>query len=52
MITVTLTQRINYTKFNLRYTEISEVINMIRIGDMPLYDKESGKYISLQRAVL
>lgn len=51
MIKVTLTQRINYTKYNLRYTEISEVINMIRTGDMPLYDKESGKYISLQRAV-
>ena len=51
MIKVTLTQRINYTKFNLRYTEISEVINMIRTGNMPLYDKESGKYISLQRAV-
>ena len=51
MTKVTLTQRINYTKFNLRYADISKVINIIRTGNMVLYDKESGRYILLQQTI-
>ena len=38
----TLTEKINWTKYNLAYPELGDVIQMIRTGDMQLHDNEFG----------
>ena len=40
----TLTEKINWTKYNLAYPELGDVIQMIRTGDMQLHDNEFGDY--------
>lgn len=46
----TLLQRINYTKYNLQYIDFNEVVEVIRNGDLVLYDSEYGKY-TLRQAI-
>lgn len=41
---MTILERINFSKFNLRQTSIQEVLNIIRNGDYQLYDRELGNY--------
>ena len=36
----TLTEKINWTKYNLAYPELGDVIQMIRTGDRHLHDNE------------
>lgn len=40
----TLLQRINYTKYGLQYIDFNEVVEVIRNGDLVLYDSEYGEY--------
>ncbi len=47
---VTLTEKINWTKYNLTYPELGDIIQMIRTGDMQLHDNELGDY-TLQWAI-
>ncbi len=47
---VTLTEKINWTKYNLAYPELGGIIQMIRTGDMQLHDNELGDY-TLQWAI-
>lgn len=46
----TLLQRINYTKYNLQYIDFNEVVEVIRNGDLVLFDSEYGKY-TLKEAI-
>lgn len=46
----TLLQRINYTKYGLQYIDFNEVVEVIRNGDLVLYDSEYGKY-TLRQAI-
>ena len=46
----TLLQRINYTKYNLQYIDFNEVVEVIRNGDLVLYDSEYGEY-KLRQAI-
>lgn len=46
----TLTEKINWTKYNLTYPELNDIIQMIRTGDMQLHDNELGDY-TLQWAI-
>ena len=46
----TLTEKINWTKYNLAYPELGDVIQMIRTGDMQLHDNEFGDY-TLKQAI-
>ena len=39
---VTLTEKINWTKYNLTYPGLDDIIQMIRTGDMQLHDNEFG----------
>lgn len=50
MTNVTLTQRINYTKFNLGYGTVDDVMKIIREGNILMNDYEIGQY-SLKWAV-
>ena len=47
---VTLTQRINYTKFNLGYATVEDVVKIIRDGNIQMNDYEYGQY-TLRQAV-
>ena len=47
---VTLTQRINYTKFNLGYATVDDVVKIIREGNILMNDYEYGQY-TLKQAV-
>ena len=47
---VTLTEKINWTKYNLTYPGLDDIIQMIRTGDMQLHDNEFGDY-TLQQAI-
>ena len=47
---VTLTQRINYTKFNLGYATVEDVVKIIRDGNILMNDYEYGQY-TLRQAV-
>ena len=47
---VTLTQRINYTKFNLGYATVDDVVKIIRNGNILMNDYEYGQY-TLRQAV-
>lgn len=47
---VTLTQRINYTKFNLGYATVEDVVKIIRNGNILMNDYEYGQY-TLRQAV-
>ena len=47
---VTLTEKINWTKSNLTYPGLDDIIQMIRTGDMQLHDNEFGDY-TLQQAI-
>lgn len=47
---VTLTEKINWTKYNLTYPGLGDIIQMIRTGDMQLHDNEFGDY-TLQQAI-
>lgn len=42
--TVTLLDRIRYTRSCLAYPVLENIIQMIRTGNMPLYDREYGNY--------
>lgn len=46
----TLLQRINYTKYGLQYIDFNEVVEVIRNGDLVLYDSEYGEY-TLRQAI-
>ena len=46
----TLLQRINYTKYGLQYIDFNEVVEVIRNGDLVLYDSEYGEYTLRQAA--
>lgn len=50
MTKVTLTQRINYTKFNLGYATVDDVVKIIREGNILTNDYEYGQY-TLRQAV-
>lgn len=50
MTKVTLTQRINYTKFNLGYATVDDVVKIIREGTILMNDYEYGQY-TLEQAV-
>ena len=50
MTKVTLTQRINYTKFNLCYATVDDVVKIIREGNILTNDYEYGQY-TLRQAV-
>ena len=41
---VTLTEKINWTKYNLTYPGLGDIIQMIRTGDMQLHDNEFDGY--------
>ena len=47
---VTFTKRIQYTRHNLTYLSLRNVIQVISTGDMPLYDSEYGNY-TLKQAI-
>lgn len=47
---VTLTQRINYTKFNLGYATVDDVVKIIREGNILMNDYKYGQY-TLKQAV-
>ncbi len=46
----TLTEKINWTKYNLAYPELNDIIQMIRTGNMQLHDNEFGDY-TLKQAI-
>lgn len=46
----TLTEKIYWTKYNLIYPELGDIIQMIRTGNMQLHDNELGDY-TLQWAI-
>lgn len=50
MTKVTLTQRINYTKFNLGYATVDDVVKIIREGNIFMNDYKYGQY-TLKQAV-
>lgn len=50
MTNVTLTQRINYTKFNLGYGTVDDVVKIIREGNILMNDYEIDQY-SLKWAI-
>ena len=41
---VTLTEKINWTKYNLTYPGLGDIIEMIRTGNMQLLDNEFNGY--------
>lgn len=45
---VTLTQRINYTKFNLGYATVGDVVKIIKEGNILINDYRYGQYIIKQ----
>lgn len=45
---VTLTQRINYTKFNLGYATVDDVVKIIKEGNILINDYRYGQYIIKQ----
>ena len=47
---VTLTEKIYWTKYNLAYPELNDIIQMIRTGNMQLHDNKLGDY-TLQWAI-
>lgn len=47
---VTLTEKINWTKYNLTYPGLGDIIQMIRTGDMHLHDNEFDGY-TLKQAI-
>ena len=47
---VTLTEKIYWTKYNLAYFGLGDIIQMIRTGNMQLHDNELGDY-TLQWAI-
>lgn len=47
---ITLSERINHTKYNLVYPTLNDVVQNIRDGNMILHDKEFGRY-SLRQAI-
>lgn len=47
---VTLTEKINWTKYNLIYPGLGDIIEMIRTGDMQLHDNEFDGY-TLKQAI-
>ena len=47
---VTLTEKINWTKYNLTYPGLGDIIQMIRTGDMLLHDNEFDGY-TLKQAI-
>ena len=46
----TFTKKIYWTKYNLTYPELSDVIQAIRTGNIKLHDNEYGRY-TLQQAI-
>lgn len=44
METVTIIQRINFTKSNMAYVSVGQVIDIMRTGDFTLHDNEFGNY--------
>ena len=47
---ITSLERVNYTKSNMAYVTVEEIVNLIRTGNMVLHDNEFGNY-TLRQAV-
>ena len=47
---VTIIQRINFTKSNMAYVPVEQVIDIMRKGDFTLHDNQYGDY-TLRQAV-
>ena len=47
---ITLTEKINWTKYNLAYLKPGDIIEMIRTGNMQLHDNEFDSY-TLKQAI-
>ena len=47
---ITLTEKINWTKYNLAYLKLGDIIEMIRTGNMQLHDNEFDSY-TLKQAI-
>ena len=45
---VTIIQRINFTKSNMAYVPVEQVIDIMRKGDFTLHDNQYGDYTSRQ----
>lgn len=41
---ITSLERVNYTKSNMAYVTVEEIVNLIRTGNMVLHDNEFGNY--------
>lgn len=46
----TILERVNYTKSNMAYVTVEEIVNLIRTGNMVLHDNEFGDY-TLKQAI-
>lgn len=47
---ITKLERVNYTKCNMTYVTVKEIVNLIQTGNMVLYDNEFGNY-TLRQAI-
>lgn len=47
---VTSLERVNYTKSNMAYVTVEEIVNLIRTGNIVLHDNEFGDY-TLRQAI-
>lgn len=47
---ITSLERVNYTKSNMAYVTVEEIVNLIRTGNMALHDNEFGNY-TLRQAI-
>lgn len=47
---ITSLERVNYTKSNMAYVTVEEIVNLIRTGNMVLHDNEFGNY-TLRQAI-
>lgn len=47
---ISILQRVNYTKSNMAYVTVKEIVNLIQTGNMVLYDNEFGNY-TLRQAI-
>lgn len=50
MKAITILERVNYTKSNMAYVTVEEIVNLIRTGNMVLHDNEFGDY-TLRQAI-
>lgn len=50
MKAITILERVNFTKSNMAYLAVEEIVNLIRTGNMVLHDNEFGDY-TLRQAI-